>query len=355
MIYTRAVHCPAGGRILNTAYVYWARNIQRTQSMRVKISLWSKRLLCVRKNKFLPFNNFSVMGSTLTDNKLWYEIRDLFLGDNYHKQDIPLAIQMAKTCMHPDAQWLYGVFKNHADVCHDWQAANVLKDEMQYGNNDVQALCFYGYLKDPLYSEEITQAAARGYAFAQAVEASRGIGDNDCLELAQQSAQQGERDGFYCLARCYRSKLINIHQIVEYFKLAADLYDYNAMSEYANFLDDPKEAWKLWCKCYEVGCTDDFEDSVDDIVTNERFVRENDRPIIFMIGKVISKCRISGFNRHLRKSYVKAAKFYHAQLENYKAAVHAFSLCGLRLGLYKDVRILIGKTIWNGREEAAYL
>ena len=68
----------------------------------------------------------------------------------------------------------------------------------------------------------------------------------------------------------------------------------------------------------------------------------------------VAKNKFLRFN-YSNQSYVKAVAFYHAQLENYQKAVHTFSLCGLRLGLYKDVRILIGKIIWNGREEAAYL
>jgi hypothetical protein len=47
IINARAVDCPASGRIFNTAYAYWARKNQRTQSTREKISLWSKTALCV--------------------------------------------------------------------------------------------------------------------------------------------------------------------------------------------------------------------------------------------------------------------------------------------------------------------
>lgn len=94
---------------------------------------------------------------------------------------------------------------------------------------------FFGYLKDPMYSEEITQAATRGYAFAQAVEASRryGIGVN----------------------------------------------------------------------AYKVGCTRDFEENVDEIITNERFARDEDRPIIFMIGKVLNQRPTFDYSN---QSYVKA-------------------------------------------------
>jgi hypothetical protein len=36
----------------------------------------------------------------------WLKIRDLFLGANSVSQNIPLALEMAVSCDHPDARWL---------------------------------------------------------------------------------------------------------------------------------------------------------------------------------------------------------------------------------------------------------
>jgi hypothetical protein len=36
----------------------------------------------------------------------WYKIRDTFFGENFVSQNIPLALELASSCQHPDARWL---------------------------------------------------------------------------------------------------------------------------------------------------------------------------------------------------------------------------------------------------------
>jgi len=58
MINARAVDYPASGRSVFYAYNDFARDIQTQKMPRVKISLWSKMVLCLGKNKFLPFKYY---------------------------------------------------------------------------------------------------------------------------------------------------------------------------------------------------------------------------------------------------------------------------------------------------------
>ena len=48
-------------------------------------------------------NNNGIPLATLLE---WYKIRDTFFGDNHVSQNIPLALEMASSCHHPDARWL---------------------------------------------------------------------------------------------------------------------------------------------------------------------------------------------------------------------------------------------------------
>jgi len=49
-----------------------------------------------------------------------------------------------------------------------------------------------------------------------------------------------------------------------------------------------------------------------------------------------------------------AIAFYEAQIKATKAAMHAWSLVGIKLKVVKDVRKLISTLIWDSREEAMY-
>jgi hypothetical protein len=46
--------------------------------------------------------------------------------------------------------------------------------------------------------------------------------------------------------------------------------------------------------------------------------------------------------------------FYDFQIHCYRKAVNLWTLVGLRAGVVKDIRILIGKMIWDAKEEAKY-
>jgi|JI10StandDraft_1071094.scaffolds.fasta_scaffold1446970_1 hypothetical protein len=50
----------------------------------------------------------------------------------------------------------------------------------------------------------------------------------------------------------------------------------------------------------------------------------------------------------------KAMAFYDAQVVAAKCAVKTWSLVGIRCKVVKDIRILIGKLIWESREEGLY-
>jgi hypothetical protein len=49
-----------------------------------------------------------------------------------------------------------------------------------------------------------------------------------------------------------------------------------------------------------------------------------------------------------------ALHFFEFQLQSYRRAVDSWTIVGLRNGVVKDIRKMIGKMIWDAREEAAY-
>jgi hypothetical protein len=51
----------------------------------------------------------------------------------------------------------------------------------------------------------------------------------------------------------------------------------------------------------------------------------------------------------------RAVQFYELQLQSYRKAVNSWTIVGLRNRVVKDIRKMIGKMIWDAREEAKYL
>jgi TPR repeat protein len=129
----------------------------------------------------------------------WYKIRDTIFGDNRVFHNIPLALELASSCEHPDARWL-----SEACVGMDLTTKEDSKRVFSaLGQNDARALSFAWLFGDLRDSTLLHPAAELGFAFAQALLAGRTEGEEK-FKFAQLAAAQGERDGFYWLALCFR-------------------------------------------------------------------------------------------------------------------------------------------------------
>jgi hypothetical protein len=106
-------------------------------------------------------NNNGIPLATLLE---WYKIRDTFFGDNHVSQNIPLALEMASSCHHPDARWLTEACAGK-DVITEEDAKRVFS---ALGQNDARALCFAWLHGDQEDSAPLRRSAELGFAFAQA-------------------------------------------------------------------------------------------------------------------------------------------------------------------------------------------
>jgi hypothetical protein len=80
-------------------------------------------------------NNNGIPLATLLE---WYKIRDTFFGHNLVDQNIPLALELASSCQHPDAHWL-------TEACAGKDVTTKEDSERIFsalGQNDARALCF---------------------------------------------------------------------------------------------------------------------------------------------------------------------------------------------------------------------
>ena len=310
----------------------------------------------------------------------WLEIRDTFLGQNCKKQDVKRALALACDCKHPDAVWLSSVP----------ELAWMEVKEAFEGADDARALCFSwicdGEKKDELSS--LRRAAEMGNAFACStlsvalmIEA-----EEEAFVWAQRSAAQKEREGYYWLGVCFRDGIGCVQDLnlaKKNFCIAAELRDVDAARICGQLLDDSDPGRWIWLsRAARLGFRSDFLSSFSKQV--EQFLSGAaghpkkggiDRlhfPIsdrrgarsVFAIGFVLKENmdmedeQVFGsefrFESNVRNAE-RAIAFYEYQIGAARLAVDSWTIIGIRFGVVKDVRKLIGKLIWDARFEANYV
>jgi|JI10StandDraft_1071094.scaffolds.fasta_scaffold633178_2 hypothetical protein len=90
------------------------------------------------------------------------------------------------------------------------------------------------------------------------------------------------------------------------------------------------------------------------------------RSVLFVLGRVFRGKFSTKFNsifgqkqlesqmKKYSPALVRVVEFYCDQMHACRQSVDAWTLVGLRFGVVKDIRKLIGKLIWDSREEALH-
>ncbi len=299
-------------------------------------------------------------GVPLVELFKWLEVRDYLLGQNSKDRDIPFAVELARDCKHPDAVWLTSIFEGEEVSTSAEEARKVLL----LHQNDARALCFAWCLTHNM-SEDLAmlrRAADMGYAFAcstlcEQVKFTKN--SEEIFRLARVSAVKHERDGFFVLARCFHEDLDSAK---ENYLLAAELGHDAAADRLANMLDneDPVR-WLVMGKAKNLQYS--LLLSLDEKI-NCFFSGPEEPAVTFAIGCVLKgninakKKQIFGaswkFNSLIGTAN-RAVSFYDLQIKCARLAVHTWTLVATRLSLIKDMRIYIGKMIWERRSEANYV
>ncbi len=290
----------------------------------------------------------------------WYKIRDTLFGENGVKHDIKKALELASFCKHPDAVWVTKLFGG-SDVASREEARQIFAG-CEY---DPRALCFAGVLIGDF--GEVRRAAEFGDAFAQAWMAGKSGGCEERFRWAEKSAAQGERDGFYYLGDCYQdgSGCVNsVERAKENFLVASEFGHARAMVCAAMLFDKDGPQRFFWLgRAAATGLSFYFLKEMSDQIHN--FSSGIGRAkVVFAIGRTL-KGQIDNekrtiFGKGYRfDAYIgpanQALHFYEFQLQSYRTAVDCWTIIGLRNGIVRDIRKMIGKMIWDTREEAAYL
>jgi TPR repeat protein len=294
----------------------------------------------------------------------WYKIRDTFFGQNRVSQNIPLALELATSCQHPDARWL-------TEACAGKDVNTVEDAERVFsalGQIDARALCFLWMLGDQNDLLPLRRSAELGFAFAQASLASKfgpweGADGEIRFRFARLSADQGERDGFSQLGFCFQNAegcdKKDLDMAKENFLRASELGDVWAMGYLGVLLDesDPQR-WRWLGRAAALGNNWNFLFKFAKQV--ELFNSgSGSAPVMFAIGQALQ----GHVNEEARTIFndsfdfvsrigpaKQATAFYEAQIKATKDAMHAWTLVGIKLKVVKDVRKLIAKLIWDSRD-----
>jgi hypothetical protein len=210
------------------------------------------------------------------------------------------------------------------------------------------------------------RSAELGYAFAQAVIASV-VGGAEKLRWAGKAVAQGERNGFYWLGvwllngiECEK----NDAKAKQSFLMAAEQGAVLSMSYCGWLLDesDPRRYFWLGLAAANGDCRFFLEEMQKQIELFYYFFSGRTE-VVFAIGKAL-KGHIDDEKQTMFGSACdydslitlakQALQFYESQLMACRRGVNAWSMIAKRLGVIKDVRLLISKLIWNAREEAKY-
>ncbi len=308
-------------------------------------------------------------GVPLVELLKWLDVRDTFLGDNCRKQDIAVALALARDCNHPDAEWLTSIFEGK-DVSTKGDAREVFI----LHENDARALCFAWWLtenrKDDLTL--LRRSSEMGNAFACATLCGHiWYNKAEFFRLAQFSASHHERDGIWRLGDCFKfgtgcEKDLNLAKQNFYF-IAAELGHVQAASTYGYLLDRSDPARWIWhgraaLRGSRQGSLVAFVCSFPTQV--ERFFSgSGNATVVFFIGRAlkdsinVEKKEILGWPVHFNSLIGpanQAVSFHDFQIKSARLAVDTWTLISTRLHVIKDMRIFIGKMIWEGRFEANY-
>lgn len=295
----------------------------------------------------------------------WYRVRDTLLGRNSVQQSIELALELSATCTHPDAVWLAKVFGGKC-VSSKEDARAVLLEE---GKSDIRAMSFAALIEFPWSPDvhRLQRAASAGHAFAQAWCSGQAIQPTERFQLALKACQQDERDGVYELGHCYQFAIGCIQDLVkakENFIVASKLGHVKAMVSCGHILDSLDLQRFFWLGLAAArGCTEPFLNEVRGQLKISESGPGYFSSSMYAIGKALCGhvCaeKKELFGERVPRALVdfgnRTVKFYSVQWRKYREIVDAWTLVGLRFGIVKDIRIQIGKIIWEDSNQSAAL
>jgi hypothetical protein len=313
------------------------------------------------KNRFSKMRAVQSIGSLFTASELanekqWLEARDLLTGRNFVTQNVMRALELAAACPHKEALWLTGVFAGKIVL-----AGKDVKDVLLLEEKNLpSSLCLAALLSDPHDTVLLRRSAELGHPLAQAlIVRVVSNGEEEKFRLANSSASQCERDGFFWLGYCCGHGFgceKDLDTARECYLIAAQLGLVDAMRCLGLLLDgsDPQR-WFWFGRAAVLRLPSPLLNSFSFQVQGFNSGSRNG-DIVFQIGKVLSD-QVSVQKRTIFGKDYKFGELIdpaNSAIAACRLAVDAWSHVGIRCGVVKDIRVLIGKSVWESRDLALY-
>jgi hypothetical protein len=283
----------------------------------------------------------------------WANVLDtlgVFPGE--HKQDdavVAAGLSLARACVHRDAQWLVAHFSPDEVVTRER-----LKDAMRAeAVSDPRAMFLARDPREGYVGDQLERAARMGYAPAQAMVSF--FTDKDRLARAVASAEKGDRLGMYQLASCYWRGAVctkDTAKALELWREAANLGCVYAAYYLGHFAFGPQD----WERFYwwGVAAAPIYGSPVFDAIVSAlpSFEDgENARCLHAIAPGIRARLALVHVEATSHPGVAKAAQrvveLHSAMTGRAREALACWSVVGRRLGLVKDVRMVVAKMAWE--------
>ncbi len=263
-----------------------------------------------------------------------------------------------------EVQWLEeSLIRNN--ICSASEARSLwMRDR-----NDGRAVCWAALIAPVWDIGEIRRAACDfGYSFAQSIMALHTDGD-ECFKFATEAHENGEANGTAILAYCFdrgigcakdKKKAEELRAICE-FSLGTAV-----LGAKLNAASDPERMrWALCAAKKGVRVGEVLSELYTNVVRkcNNFSLRKCRHDVLFAAGEILSGSvrlykkkifRVSDQYSSVIPHVVQAVHFYESQCQAAKDAVTAWFIVATRLGVVKDIRVLIAKMVWQWRKTGRF-
>jgi hypothetical protein len=287
----------------------------------------------------------------------WWDTLDAFRRA-WGRVDVEKALQMARECQHPDAQWLAALFPAGVPVTQQ-RMSEVMQAQGDAQGDDARGL-FLLWRVGRESDSVLRRSAEMGYPPAQALWSVNAYdGAETCFKWARLACEKGDREGAFQLSQCY-SDGIGCEQdrtkALELCKQAAEWQHPQAQIWFGKTTYTVLE-WQRYHWLGLASARGDSEAFRFDVVRSlPLFVKGQRGRILHTVAPVIrrgldaARKTLFGVDVDGEKQVKKLQRvvtLHDAMLGRAKQAIGCWSVVGLRCGLVKDVRVLIAKNAWE--------
>jgi TPR repeat protein len=226
------------------------------------------------------------------------------------------------------------------------------------------SLCFAALLSYPRDYALLRPSADLGYPLAQAKMVIRTNGEEK-FQFAKSASSQRDRDDFRWLARCYElgdGCEKDLEKARECYLAAAQLGEVLCRDLGNLFDESDAHRWFWFGRGAVLGNPYSFLEGFP-VPVQEFNSGSANGAVVFQIGKALNG-QVSVEEKTILGCYYEfaslkgpansAISFYKSQLAACRRAVDAWSHVGIRCSVVKDIRVLIGKLVWETRDLALY-